>query len=98
MAGLSHSFPVWRVSEVLKWVESGEHKALMSAPESAAASRTSSLRLGVSKSRIPTLLAAFYALSFAVALYLDSITQGMGPWGFFVIPVNVPMVSAAYVL
>ena len=36
-AGLSHPFPVWRVSEVLKWVESGEYKALMNAPESAAA-------------------------------------------------------------
>src|SRR6266849_5321305 len=36
-AGLSHPFPVWRVSEVLKWVESGEYKALMDAPESAAA-------------------------------------------------------------
>ena len=36
-AGLSHPFPVWRVSEVLKWVESGEYKALMEAPESAAA-------------------------------------------------------------
>jgi len=36
-AGLSHPFPVWRVSEVLQWVESGEYKALMSAPETAAA-------------------------------------------------------------
>jgi Zn-dependent protease with chaperone function len=36
-AGLSHPFPVWRVSEVLKWVESGEYQALMNAPESAAA-------------------------------------------------------------
>src|SRR3982750_246102 len=36
-AGLSHPFPVWRVSEILQWVESGEYKALMSAPESAAA-------------------------------------------------------------
>jgi len=36
-AGLSHPFPVWRVSEVLKWVESGEYATLMSAPESAAA-------------------------------------------------------------
>jgi Zn-dependent protease with chaperone function len=36
-SGLSHPFPVWRVSEVLKWVESGEYKALMSEPESAAA-------------------------------------------------------------
>ncbi|MCU1266630.1 MAG: Zn-dependent protease with chaperone function [Acidobacteria bacterium] len=36
-AGLSHPFPVWRVSEILKWVESGEYKALMNAPETAAA-------------------------------------------------------------
>lgn len=34
---MSHPFPVWRVSEVLKWVESGEYRALMNAPESAAA-------------------------------------------------------------
>jgi Zn-dependent protease with chaperone function len=36
-AGLSHPFPVWRVSEVLKWVESGEYENLLNAPESAAA-------------------------------------------------------------
>jgi len=36
-ASMSHPFPIWRVSEVLKWVESGEYKALMNAPESAAA-------------------------------------------------------------
>jgi Zn-dependent protease with chaperone function len=36
-ASLSHPFPVWRVSEILKWVESGQYQALMSAPESAAA-------------------------------------------------------------
>src|SRR6267142_1318836 len=36
-AGLSHPFPVWRVSEVLKWVESGEYQAVMNTPESAAA-------------------------------------------------------------
>jgi Zn-dependent protease with chaperone function len=37
-SGLSHPFPVWRVSEVLKWVESGEYKELMTdQPESAAA-------------------------------------------------------------
>jgi hypothetical protein len=36
-SGLSHPFPVWRVSEILQWVESGEYKALMTAPESAAA-------------------------------------------------------------
>src|ERR671939_1159895 len=28
-AGLSHPFPIWRVSEILKWVESGEYRALM---------------------------------------------------------------------
>src|SRR6266850_5259868 len=28
-AGLSHPFPVWRVSEILQWVESGEYKQLM---------------------------------------------------------------------
>ena len=36
-AGMSHPFPVWRVSEILKWVESGEYKSLMNAPETAAA-------------------------------------------------------------
>jgi Zn-dependent protease with chaperone function len=36
-SSMSHPFPVWRVSEILKWVESGEYKALMNAPESAAA-------------------------------------------------------------
>jgi Zn-dependent protease with chaperone function len=36
-SGLSHPFPVWRVAEILEWVESGEYKALMNAPESAAA-------------------------------------------------------------
>ncbi len=28
-SGLSHPFPVWRVSEILKWVESGEYAELM---------------------------------------------------------------------
>ena len=28
-AGLSHPFPIWRVSEILKWVESGEYDELM---------------------------------------------------------------------
>ena len=28
-AGLSHPFPIWRVAEVLEWVESGEYKELM---------------------------------------------------------------------
>jgi Zn-dependent protease with chaperone function len=36
-ASMSHPFPVWRVSEILKWVEVGEYKNLMEAPESAAA-------------------------------------------------------------
>src|SRR5436190_10517609 len=36
-SGLSHPFPVWRVSEILQWVESGEYRALINAPESAAA-------------------------------------------------------------
>jgi Zn-dependent protease with chaperone function len=36
-SGLSHPFPVWRVAEILKWVESGEYKTLMNSPESAAA-------------------------------------------------------------
>jgi len=34
---MSHPFPVWRVSEILKWVESGQYKSLMEAPETAAA-------------------------------------------------------------
>lgn len=28
-AGLTHPFPIWRVSEILKWVESGQYKELM---------------------------------------------------------------------
>ncbi|HLE63814.1 MAG TPA: M48 family metallopeptidase [Pyrinomonadaceae bacterium] len=37
-SGLSHPFPVWRVSEILQWVESGEYKALITGqPETAAA-------------------------------------------------------------
>jgi len=28
-AGMTHPFPVWRVAEILKWVESGEYKRLM---------------------------------------------------------------------
>ena len=36
-SGLSHPFPVWRVAEILQWVESGEYKALITSPESAAA-------------------------------------------------------------
>jgi Zn-dependent protease with chaperone function len=36
-SGLSHPFPVWRVAEILEWVESGEYRELMNAPETAAA-------------------------------------------------------------
>lgn len=37
-SGMSHPFPVWRVSEILQWVESGDYKQLMTGkPESAAA-------------------------------------------------------------
>lgn len=28
-AGLSHPFPIWRVSEILKWVDSGEYQKVM---------------------------------------------------------------------
>lgn len=28
-AGLSHPFPIWRVSEILKWVDDGQYQALM---------------------------------------------------------------------
>lgn len=37
-AGLSHPFPVWRVAEILKWVESGQYKELITGqPQSEAA-------------------------------------------------------------
>ena len=37
-SGMTHPFPVWRVSEILQWVESGEYKQLMNdQPQSAAA-------------------------------------------------------------
>ena len=37
-SGMTHPFPVWRVSEILKWVESGDYKRLMAGEaESAAA-------------------------------------------------------------
>jgi Zn-dependent protease with chaperone function len=37
-AGLSHPFPVWRVSEILKWVDSGQYQELISGrPQTAAA-------------------------------------------------------------
>jgi Zn-dependent protease with chaperone function len=37
-SGLSHPFPVWRVSEILKWVESGEYgRVLNGEPATAAA-------------------------------------------------------------
>src|SRR5919199_2007913 len=39
-SGLTHPFPVWRVSEILKWTESGEYGRLISGqPPSAAAGR-----------------------------------------------------------
>ncbi|MGH9946110.1 MAG: M48 family metallopeptidase [Pyrinomonadaceae bacterium] len=28
-AGLSHPFPIWRISEILKWVESGEYEEVL---------------------------------------------------------------------
>ena len=28
-AGLSHPFPIWRVSEILKWTESGEYEEVL---------------------------------------------------------------------
>jgi len=37
VAGMSHPFPVWRVSEILTWVESGEYKALMAGEQESAA-------------------------------------------------------------
>ena len=37
-SGLSHPFPVWRVAEILKWVETGDYARVLSgAPETAAA-------------------------------------------------------------
>jgi len=37
-SGMTHPFPVWRVSEILKWVDSGEYERLMTGvSESAAA-------------------------------------------------------------
>jgi Zn-dependent protease with chaperone function len=37
-SGMTHPFPVWRVSEILKWVDSGDYKRLMTGEaESAAA-------------------------------------------------------------
>src|SRR5919202_697720 len=37
-AGLTHPFPVWRVAEIMRWVESGEYARLISGePETAAA-------------------------------------------------------------
>src|SRR5512132_3044664 len=36
-AGLSHPFPVWRVAEILKWVESGEYARLLSGEAASAA-------------------------------------------------------------
>ena len=28
-AGLSHPFPIWRVAEILEWVETGQYSELM---------------------------------------------------------------------
>jgi Zn-dependent protease with chaperone function len=36
-SGLSHPFPVWRVSEILKWVESGDYGRLVSGEAATAA-------------------------------------------------------------
>jgi Zn-dependent protease with chaperone function len=36
-SGLSHPFPVWRVSEILKWVESGQYQQLMDGTPATAA-------------------------------------------------------------
>lgn len=37
-AGLTHPFPIWRVAEILRWVESGEYQSLMTGePQTAAA-------------------------------------------------------------
>jgi len=36
-SGLSHPFPVWRVSEILKWVEGGEYKQLINGESESAA-------------------------------------------------------------
>ncbi len=36
-SGMTHPFPVWRVSEILKWVDSGEYKALMTGEQESAA-------------------------------------------------------------
>jgi len=36
-SGLSHPFPVWRVSEILKWVESGEYQRVVGATAEQAA-------------------------------------------------------------
>jgi Zn-dependent protease with chaperone function len=36
-SGLTHPFPVWRVSEILKWVEGGEYQRLLSGQTASAA-------------------------------------------------------------
>jgi Zn-dependent protease with chaperone function len=36
-SGLTHPFPVWRVSEILKWVEAGEYQRLMDGTAASAA-------------------------------------------------------------
>jgi Zn-dependent protease with chaperone function len=36
-SGMTHPFPVWRVSEILKWVESGDYRRLMTGEAQSAA-------------------------------------------------------------
>ena len=36
-SGMTHPFPVWRVSEILKWVDSGDYKRLMTGEAQSAA-------------------------------------------------------------
>jgi Zn-dependent protease with chaperone function len=36
-SGLSHPFPIWRVSEILSWVESGEYQRVLDGTKSSAA-------------------------------------------------------------
>ncbi|MDQ3257208.1 MAG: M48 family metallopeptidase [Acidobacteriota bacterium] len=39
-SGLTHPFPIWRVSEILKWVDSGEYQRLMSGTAESAAEQS----------------------------------------------------------
>jgi hypothetical protein len=36
-SGLTHPFPVWRVSEILSWVESGEYERVLNGGEAESA-------------------------------------------------------------